>query len=156
MKSKRKRIQEIQEKKRKENIQVLIFYQKPSFTTKSFNSPQHWSLYRVFPRVKYHHALKKALNKEGKSGKGENKVKKVNKRERDNSHKLTFSHCAKFRTLVRNFAPWCEFSHPGANFRTLVRIFAPWCEFSHPGAKFLALSSSIPLMLLFYSSAPDF
>ena len=26
---------------------------------KSYNSPKHWSLYRVFPRVKYHYALKK-------------------------------------------------------------------------------------------------
>ena len=129
MKSKRKRIQEIQEKKRKEKLQVLIFYQKPSFTTKSYNSPQHWSLYRVFPRVKYHHALKKALNKEYKSGKGENKVKKVNKRKRYNSHKPTFSHCAKIRT--------------SAKFRTLVQIFAPWCE----------ISCSILLSFLFCSSS---
>ena len=93
------------------------------------------SLYRVFPKVKYHYALKKALNKEGKSGKGENKVKKSTKEERDNSHKATSLHGVK---PVRNF--------------TLVRNFAPWCEFSHPGAKFLVIfffhSSSAPALLL--------
>ena len=58
------------------------------------------SLYRVSPKVKYHHALKKALNKEGKRGKGENKVKKSTKGERDNSHKATISYLgAKFLVL---------------------------------------------------------
>ena len=136
-------MQEIQEKKR--GLTGFDFLSKSKFHHQKVTILYKMgSLYRVFPKVKYHYALKNALNKEGKSGKGENKVKKSTKEERDNSHKATTLHCAKIHTLVLIFAPWCEFSHPGANFRILVR-------------NFLFCSSSIPLLLLLCSCfAPDF
>ena len=114
MKRKGKRIQEIQEKKRKENLQDLIFYQKPRVPTKKgYNSLQDWSLYRVSPKVKYHHALKKALNKEGKSGKRRKQKQKVNKKGREKISHTSISHQCEMS----------HFSHPNANFLILVRIF---------------------------------
>ena len=59
---------------------------------KSYNSLQDWSLNRASPKVKYHHALKKALNKEGKSGKRRKQNQKVNKREREHFARHQISH----------------------------------------------------------------
>ena len=68
---------------------------------KSYNYLQDWSLYRAPPKVKYHHALKKELNKEGKSGKRRKQNQNVNKRER------TFRTTSNFAP-VRNFAQGCK------------------------------------------------
>ena len=125
MKSKGKRTQEIQEKKR-ELTRFDFLPKAKSSHQKSYNSLQDWSLYRASPKVKYHHALKKALNKEGKSGKRRKQNKKVNKK-----GERTFRMTSNF-ALVRKFA--------------LVRNFAQGCE----------KPRSVLLLLFCSSSAPDF
>ena len=130
MKSKGKRIQEIQENKIKDKKRELTgfdFLPKAKIShQKSYNSLQDWSLYRAPHEVKYHHALKKELNKEGKSGKRRKQNQKVNKREREHF-------------------PWHQF-------RTSAKFLHQGAKFLHRDAKnfvlFFFCSSSDPLLLL--------
>ena len=143
MKRKGKRIQEIQEKKRKEKKRELTGFdflpKAKSSHQKSYNSLQDWSLYRAPHEVKYHHALKKALNKEGKRRK---QNKKVNKRGRENiSHGINFAPVQKI-SLVHQF-------RTNAKIRTSEK-FSHQCEIFTQGCEKLRF---VLLLLLFCSSS---